>query len=80
MITRDEHLAWVKGRALAELAATPGPCGVINALATMQAELRANHTTRQHPAVEDAARAALNGELDVEDPAAVREWIEATLR
>lgn len=80
MITRDEHLEWVRQRALAELDANPGPIGVVCALASLQSDLRKHHSTRQHPAVEDAARAALNGQLDVDDPAAAREWIESVLR
>ena len=71
--TRDQHIVYARQRALLALLADPGPGGVLEALTSMLADLRAHPATRAHPAIEDATGRTLNGQLN--DAAEVRTWI-----
>ena len=79
METTDQHrertavIVQARQRALLALLADPGPGGVLEALTSLLADLRAHPYTRAHPAIEDATGRTLNGQLT--DPDDVREWI-----
>lgn len=73
MTTRDEHVAWAKQRALAELDADPGPMGVIHALASLGADFGNHPDTANHPAILLGTRLAMAGQLDTHQQ--TREWI-----
>lgn len=50
--SREEHLQWVKERALAELDADPCGHGPGNALASVMSDLRKHPETKQHAGIE----------------------------
>lgn len=70
MSTRAEHLAWAKERAL-EYVDAGDP---VNALASLQSDLRKHPETADHQGLELGAMLAFGGQLTT--PAQVREWIE----
>jgi len=65
-LTRDQHLAWCKQRALAYLPADPA-----NAMASMLSDLTKHVGTREHPGRELAPMF-----YGSRNPAEVRRWIE----
>lgn len=74
-MSRSEHVDWAKQRALAELAACePEDRRVVNALTSLQSDLRKHPATQQHAALELGAQLAAGGHLQTERQ--VREWIE----
>jgi hypothetical protein len=70
MATRDEHLAWCKGRALEYVAAGDRA----RAVAGMAADLKA-HTDTDNPALDGLERIGTMYASDG-DKAAVQRWIE----
>lgn len=72
-MTRAEHVAWVKQRALVELDAG----SVVNALASLQSDLRKHPETARHDGIELSMRLAMAGRLGNERQ--VREFIEGIL-
>lgn len=58
-MTRDEHLAWVRQRALAELDAG----SVVNAIASLQSDLGKHPATTRHDAITTSMILAATGRL-----------------
>jgi hypothetical protein len=69
-LTRDEHLAWCKGRALEYVNAGD----LMAAVASMGSDLRA-HPDTDNPALDGLVRIGMMYVTDG-DKAAVRRWIE----
>lgn len=67
-------MAWCKQRALDELDADPTGDGPVNALSSLQSDLRKHPDTEQHQGLELGALLAFGGHLQTERQ--VREWIE----
>lgn len=75
MPEKSELVDWAKQRALAELAASgPEDLRVVNALTSLQSDLRKHPATQQHDALELGSLLAAAGQLRTERQ--VREWIE----
>lgn len=74
-MTRNEHVAWCKQRALAELEEGAGPIETraANALASMTSDLGKHPDTAGHTARELGTLLAMGGHLQTEQQ--VREWI-----
>ena len=70
MVTRAEHLAWAKQRALEY--ADRGD--MTNAIASMGSDLRKHPDTKNHSGVELMAMMAVTGQFD--QPGRLREFIE----
>lgn len=68
-LTRAEHLAWCKERALAFLPDDPK-----EAFASMGSDLNKHHETRNHGALELGMMQLMGGHLD--DPRKMRNFIE----
>ena len=73
-MTRAEHVAWCKQRALAELDADPQGMGPVHALSSLQSDLRKHPDTAGHQGLELGALLAFGGHLQTERQ--VREWID----
>lgn len=73
-MTRAEHLQWCKDRALAELDVDPTGRGPVNALASMNSDLRKHEETAGHLGIELGVMLAVAGKF--RQPGQVREWIE----
>lgn len=71
-MTRAEHIAWVKQRALAELNGRPG--SEARALASFASDLGKHPDTRRHDAIQLAHKLAYAGHLQTE--AQVREFVD----
>ena len=69
-MTRDEHLAWAKARALEYIAQGRGA----NAIASLAADLAGHEETAGHPAIETMRLLADGPELS--DPAKLCRFIE----
>jgi hypothetical protein len=69
-VTRAEHLAWCKQRAL-EYVDAGDPT---QALASLTSDLRKHKETKGHSAIELGMMLAMSGHLDTQ--AKMREWIE----
>lgn len=69
-MTRNEHLAWAKDRALAEL---DGGGGLPAAMASIQSDLRKHPDLRDHSGLELMAMLAFGGHLS--SAREVREFI-----
>lgn len=69
-MTRAEHLAWAKERALEYVDAGDVP----NALASINSDMRKHPETAEHSGLELGMMLALGGHLQT--PAQMREWIE----
>lgn len=69
-MTRDEHIAWAKGRALEFV--EQGALG--DAFASMASDLSKHDATRAHPAIPLGTRLLLAGQLS--SPAQMRDFIE----
>lgn len=75
-MTRAEHIAWCRQRALAELDAA-GPeeaVRVVSALSSLQSDLRKHPDTEHHQGLELGALLAFHGHLRTD--AQAREWID----
>ncbi len=72
-MNREQHIAWVKSRALDELDAG-GPRAIANAIASVISDLRKHPDTAGHAGIELTTMLAMGGHLDTPDQ--VREWIE----
>jgi hypothetical protein len=70
MMTRAEHLAWAKERALAY--ADKGDA--VNALASLTSDLGKHPVTEGHEAIMLGTMLAMNGHLST--PTQIREWIK----
>ena len=71
MMTRDQHVAWTKQRALDTLEATGD---TVVALASTQSDLLAHPDTASHDAIMLGQMLAMGGHLST--PAQMREWID----
>lgn len=74
-MTRAEHIAWCKQRALFELE-QPTAGNVANALASLLSDLQKHDETRDHPALLLAGGLMLLGQLNSAEE--VRKFIEGT--
>jgi hypothetical protein len=73
-VSREEHMQWVKERALADLVADPYGSGPQNALTSAMSDLRKHPETRQHAGIELSMMLMMAGHLD--NANRVREHIE----
>jgi hypothetical protein len=73
MMTRAEHLAWCKERALAELDAG-GPLAQANALASITSDLRKHPDTAGHAAIVLTTQFTMAGDLQGDEQ--IREWLD----
>lgn len=75
--SRAHLIAWCKHRALLELMANREGAGIINAVASLEADLAANEATADHPAVVLAGAYLMAGGL--RDVADTRDFIEGVV-
>jgi hypothetical protein len=71
-VNRDEHIAWVKARALAELG--PGGGGPTVALNSLAVDLMGHPETANHDAIMLGTMEAMSGRLGT--PEEMRVWID----
>lgn len=71
-MNRDQHVAWAKGRALAELDAG-GPRAAANAIASIQSDLGKHPETAGHTALPLMGMLAAQGQMSTE--AQVRKFV-----
>lgn len=71
-MTREEHIAWTKQRALAEL--EPGGSGISGAMASVQSDLLKHPDTQGHAAIEVMMLEAMAGGMRTPDQ--VRHFID----
>lgn len=73
-VSREEHIQWVKERALNELNADPYGSGPQNALTSVMSDLRDHPETENHAGIEFTMMLMMSGHLDSADH--VRKHIE----
>jgi hypothetical protein len=73
-VSREEHMQWVKERALAELDADPYGSGPQNALTSVMSDLRKHPETSQHAGIDLTMMLMMAGGLTAENH--VRKHIE----